>query len=61
MIIYIINDIIVLNQTQEGIVRDMDSTLWLLQNLGFVINWEKSVLEPSHQMEYLGFVIDSQE
>ncbi|CAB3993566.1 reverse transcriptase [Paramuricea clavata] len=60
MIIYL-DDIIVLNQTQEGILRDRDSVLWLLQNLGFVINWEKSVLQPSHTMEYLGFVINSLE
>ena len=53
--------IIVFNQTREGILRDRDSTLWLLQNLGFVINWKKSVLDPSHCMEYLGFVINSME
>ena len=33
LIIYLDN-IIVYNQTQEGIVRDRDSTLWLLQHLG---------------------------
>lgn len=33
LIIYLDN-IIVSNQTQEGIVRDRDSTLWLLQHLG---------------------------
>ena len=27
--------------------------------LGFVINWDKSVLTPSKQITYLGFVIDS--
>ena len=40
-------------------MRDRNTTLWLLQMLGFVINWEKSVLDPSQEMEYLGFVIDS--
>ena len=60
MIVYL-DDIIVFNQTREGILRDRDSTLWLLQNLGFVINWKKSVLDPSHCMEYLGFVINSME
>ena len=58
LIIYL-DDIIVFNQTQEGIVRDRDSTLWLLQHLGFVINWKKSVLHPAQSMEYLGFVISS--
>lgn len=58
LLIYL-DDIIVFNQTQEGIVRDRDSTLWLLQPLGFVINWKKSVLHPAQSMEYLGFVISS--
>lgn len=30
-----------------------------LENLGFVVNYEKSVLTPSPQMEYLGFLVDS--
>ena len=60
-IIVYLDDIIVFNQTREKILRDRDSTLWLLQNLGFVINWKKSVLDPSHCMEYLGFVINSLE
>ena len=60
MTVYL-DDIIVFNQTREGILRDRNSTLWLLQNLGFVINWKKSVLDPSHCMEYLGFVLNSME
>ena len=58
LVIYL-DDIIVFNQTQEGILRDRDLTLWLLQHLGFVINWKKSVLHPAQCMEYLGFVINS--
>ena len=60
MIIYL-DDIIIFNQTLEGILRDRDSTLWLLQNLGFIINWKKSVLHPAQCMEYLGFLINSLE
>ena len=58
LVIYL-DHIIVFNQTQEGILRDRDSTLWLLQHLGFVLNWKKSVLHPAQCMEYLGFVINS--
>ena len=36
-----------------------DSTIFLLENLGFIINLEKSVLTPSQQMEYLGVIINS--
>ena len=56
LIIYLDN-IIVFNQTQEGIVRDRDSTLWLLQHLGST--GKKSGLHPAQSMEYLGFVISS--
>ena len=42
LIIYLDDIIIVFNQSQEGIVRDRDSTLWLLQRLGFVVNWKKN-------------------
>jgi hypothetical protein len=41
LLIYL-DDIILLNQDQEALIRDMNSTVWLLQKLGFVINWEKS-------------------
>lgn len=31
----------------------------LLTSLGFLINWEKSVLAPNQVMEFLGFLVDS--
>ena len=33
--------------------------MWLLQNLGFEINWGKSVISPCKQIEYLCFIVDS--
>ena len=42
LIVYLDN-IILFNQTPDGILQDRDTTLWLLQQLGFVINWKKSV------------------
>ena len=35
--------------------------IFLLQNLGFVINFDKSVLQPCHRIEFLGIVVDSRE
>ena len=32
----------------------------LLKELGFVISYPKSMLEPSHQVEFLGLIVDSQ-
>ena len=37
----------------------MDDTIALLQRLGFCINVEKSVLQPTLNIEYLGNIIDT--
>ena len=42
LIVYL-DDIILFTQTPNRILQDRDTTLWLLQQLGFVINWKKSV------------------
>jgi len=59
MLIYL-DDIIILNQDPVSLIKDRDSTIWILQNLGFIISWEKSHLTPSQKVEYLGWLIDSQ-
>jgi hypothetical protein len=38
---------------------DLEAALDLLQSLGFLVNWEKSVVIPSQVMEYLGIILDS--
>jgi hypothetical protein len=40
-------------------LADLEFTIELLLRLGFIINLEKSVLEPAQRPEYLGPVIDS--
>ena len=45
--------------TQEMGLRDRDSVLFLLQKLGFIINWKKSELQPEQIMEFLGFSVNS--
>jgi hypothetical protein len=35
------------------------TALNLLEGLGFVVNYPKSLLTPSHQIEFLGFVVNS--
>jgi len=56
LIIYL--DDILLNSA-EKLIMHRDSTLFLLQKLGFKINWEKSMLQPSQTTEFLGFQINS--
>ena len=42
-IIIYLDDMILLNQSSQLILRDLTSLRWLLENLGFLINWKKSV------------------
>ena len=58
LVIYL-DDMILLNQTPEGLVKDRDSALHVLHNLGWLINWKKSVLNPTQKLEFLGFELDS--
>ena len=58
LIIYL-EDILILNTSRERVLADLEVVIELLQRLGFIINWEKSVLDPAQNLEYLGLVIDS--
>ena len=43
------------------LIRDLSSLKWLLENLGFLINWKKSDGVPTQVIQFLGFLIDSVE
>ena len=43
----------------EEIVMSRDTVIFLLQHLGFFINWKKSVLTPVQEIEFLGLTINS--
>ena len=58
VIIYI-DDILIVARSKEEAIFSSDTTIFILENLGFTINLEKSVLTPCQQMEYLGVLIDS--
>ncbi|CAC5365406.1 unnamed protein product [Mytilus coruscus] len=60
LIIYL-DHILLMADSKEKLIEARDCTLFLLINLGFVINWEKSKPNPSQQVGFLGFQIDSQE
>ena len=57
LLIYI--DDIILNQSRTALLQDRHTVIFLLQCLGFVINWTKSQLEPTQSLEYLGFLVNS--
>jgi hypothetical protein len=58
-ILIYLDDILILNQNKMGLMKDTHSLIFLLHNLGLVINWEKSILSPTQDIEYLGMKIDS--
>ena len=60
IIIAYLDDLLLIGRTLEEALMARDSVLFLLQVLGFTINWEKSVLQPTQVMEFLGMKIDSQ-
>ena len=57
-VIYL-DDVILINAGQEMLRAHTETTLWLLEHLGFVVNYDKSQLEPVRQIEYLGFILDT--
>ena len=58
LIIYL-DDLLFMNQSKEGLGLDMATAQYLLENLGFVINHEKSCFVPKQKLEFLGFVVDT--
>ena len=52
---------LILGKNLEETILSRDSVIYLLQNLGFVINLKKSVLHPTQRIEFLRMIIDSVE
>lgn len=56
-----LDDFLLMSQTYEDCLKNVNDTCQLLQKLGFIINWEKSFLRPSRICKFLGFVYDSRQ
>lgn len=54
-----IDDLIILSRSIEQGLKQIEISIALLENLGFVINREKSVLIPSQRINHLGLCLDS--
>ena len=54
-----LDDMLILSDSYEEAIRARDAVIFILQNLGFTINWEKSVIIPTTTLEFLGFILDS--
>ena len=58
MIIYI-DDILLMAETQSAAREHTAGLVFLLENLGFIINHPKSVMTPSQEIDFLGFTVNS--
>lgn len=58
LIVYLDN-ILIMAESKQLANQHAQLVLGALENLGFVVNYEKSVMIPSPQMEFLGFLVDS--
>ena len=54
-----IDDILILAESEELAWEHVMGLIYLLENLGFVINKTKSILEPTQSLEFLGFSVNS--
>ena len=59
-IVVYLDDMLLTAQSEYQLLQDLATAMWLLVALGFIINLPKSVLMPSTQLEYLGFLINTQ-
>ncbi|KAG6438798.1 hypothetical protein O3G_MSEX000234 [Manduca sexta] len=57
-VIYL-DDFLCIADTYEKCLQNVSTTKQILESLGFIINIDKSHLEPSQVCQYLGFVLDS--
>lgn len=57
-VIYL-DDILCVGDTYNECSYNVNETIKLLKNLGFVINFEKSSLKPTQELKFLGFVFNS--
>ena len=58
LLIYL-DDILIVSSDIKTLKEQTGQVLDLLQSLGFIINFEKSVLTPFPVMEFLGLLVDS--
>ena len=56
---FYLDDILVLNQILNIILKARDTIIHILQNLGFIINQKRSVMVATTKIEFLGTMTDS--
>lgn len=55
-----LDDFLIIADTKLNCISKTSFTIRLLESLGFLVNWSKSVIVPSQQVKFLGFQLCSQ-
>ena len=50
---------LLIGQTTEENLISIDTTIYLLQRVGFILNMEKLILNPVQEIEFLGLTVTS--
>ena len=58
LVIYL-DDMLFMNESEEKLIKDLRIAINLLSSLGFLINWDKSILSPAKSIEFLGLLVNS--
>ena len=58
MVVYL-DDVLLMASSEELIGQHLTLLVSWLEELGFIINKDKSVMEPGHQIEFLGLTVNS--
>ena len=59
-LIMYLDDTLVMAQTKESLKEHLSQLALVLQLLGFTLNQQKCVWEPTHGIGFLGFIVDSE-
>ena len=58
-IVIYIDDMLLMGSSIQEILTARDSVLYLIAALGLTINWDKSVLEPTQSIVFLGILLET--
>ena len=59
MSVIYLDDILLISKSKQDCLVNISVTKETLESLGFIINWEKSCLNPSQEQKFLGFLYNS--
>ena len=59
LIVYL-DDLLLAAPSKDLLLQNLSTVIWLFISLGFLISIPKSVTTPSHCLEFLGFMVDTE-